>query len=125
MTQEELRAQCLSAISRWEVGACDGERPWIRLVVPSRRPPRGEKIRLAGRGGPRGEILCSATKGEYTCLFAAREVLAWLERAQSARCRICGCTDADCRQCIERTGEPCSWVAEGLCSACVDLGGEP
>lgn len=34
-------------------------------------------------------------------------------------CRICGCTDRDCRQCIEKTGSPCSWVAEDLCSACV------
>lgn len=33
-------------------------------------------------------------------------------------CRICGCTDADCRQCIKRTGSPCYWVEEDLCSAC-------
>ncbi len=34
------------------------------------------------------------------------------------RCRICGCTDDDCRQCIEKTGEPCYWVEPDLCSAC-------
>ncbi|MDR2021288.1 MAG: hypothetical protein LBQ14_11050 [Treponema sp.] len=34
------------------------------------------------------------------------------------KCRICGCTDGDCRQCIEKTGEPCYWVEEDLCSAC-------
>jgi hypothetical protein len=34
------------------------------------------------------------------------------------RCRECGCTDDDCRQCVERTGEPCTWVESGLCSAC-------
>ncbi len=33
-------------------------------------------------------------------------------------CRVCGCTDNDCRQCIERTGAPCRWVAADLCSAC-------
>src|SRR5690606_2000064 len=22
-------------------------------------------------------------------------------------CRVCGCTDGDCRQCIEKTGAPC------------------
>jgi hypothetical protein len=33
-------------------------------------------------------------------------------------CRICGCTDDDCQQCIERTGSPCYWVEEDLCSAC-------
>ena len=38
------------------------------------------------------------------------------------KCRICGCTDNDCRQCIDRTGEPCYWVEKNLCSACgVDL----
>ena len=35
-------------------------------------------------------------------------------------CRKCGCTDDDCRQCIERTGEPCRWVEADLCSACAD-----
>lgn len=33
-------------------------------------------------------------------------------------CRVCGCTDDDCRQCIEKTGEPCHWVEPDLCSAC-------
>jgi hypothetical protein len=41
------------------------------------------------------------------------------------QCRVCGCTDDDCSQCIERTGQPCAWVEpwrEGvtnLCTACV------
>lgn len=34
-------------------------------------------------------------------------------------CRVCGCTDNDCTQCVERTGHPCRWVEEDLCSACV------
>ena len=25
-------------------------------------------------------------------------------------CRVCGCTDADCSGCVERTGHPCWWV---------------
>lgn len=33
-------------------------------------------------------------------------------------CRVCGCTDDDCRQCVERTGAPCHWAEEDLCSAC-------
>jgi transcriptional regulator with XRE-family HTH domain len=33
-------------------------------------------------------------------------------------CRVCGCTDSDCSGCIERTGEPCHWLEETLCSAC-------
>lgn len=34
------------------------------------------------------------------------------------RCRVCGCTDVDCSQCIEKTGQPCTWVEDDLCSAC-------
>ena len=34
------------------------------------------------------------------------------------KCRVCGCTDDDCRQCVEKTGEPCTWVEEDLCSVC-------
>ena len=37
-----------------------------------------------------------------------------------AKCRVCGCTDDDCSECIERTGKPCHWVEEDLCSACAD-----
>lgn len=38
---------------------------------------------------------------------------------QVAACRVCSCTDYDCSQCIEKTGEPCHWVEPDLCSACV------
>lgn len=34
-------------------------------------------------------------------------------------CRLCGCTEADCSQCIAKTGTPCHWVERDLCSACV------
>ena len=35
------------------------------------------------------------------------------------RCRVCGCTTEDCRQCIAATGVACHWVEDDLCSACV------
>ena len=38
------------------------------------------------------------------------------------RCRICGCTEDDCSQCVEKIGEPCHWVKEDLCSACTGAG---
>jgi len=34
------------------------------------------------------------------------------------RCRICGCTEENCQDCIDRTGNPCHWSEEDLCSAC-------
>lgn len=37
-------------------------------------------------------------------------------------CRFCGCTDADCSRCVNRTGSACWWVAEDVCSACQQLG---
>ena len=39
-------------------------------------------------------------------------------------CRDCGCTDDDCRGCIERTGEPCFWIEDDLCSACAEGQGD-
>ena len=34
------------------------------------------------------------------------------------RCRVCGCTDDDCSQCIKVTGHSCHWVEPDLCSRC-------
>ncbi len=38
--------------------------------------------------------------------------------AKEQKCKVCGCTDNDCRQCIAKTGQPCYWVEPDLCSAC-------
>lgn len=41
-------------------------------------------------------------------------------KSPSGICQICGCTQEDCTNCIERTGSPCSWTdqTETMCSAC-------
>jgi hypothetical protein len=39
--------------------------------------------------------------------------------AAARACRVCGCTDSDCRHCIAKTGAPCHWVGPRLCSACM------
>jgi hypothetical protein len=38
-------------------------------------------------------------------------------------CLVCGCTDSNCSQCIERTGKPCYWINPNIdvCSACIDI----
>ena len=41
-----------------------------------------------------------------------------LDRAGPSTCRVCGCTDDDCSQCIEAAGAPCYWVEKDLCSRC-------
>lgn len=35
-------------------------------------------------------------------------------------CRVCGCTEEDCSQCVEETGESCDWATEDqdLCTRC-------
>jgi hypothetical protein len=45
---------------------------------------------------------------------------AWGEQQKPAvrKCRVCGCTENNCKQCIKKTGKPCTWVEEDLCSAC-------
>lgn len=43
-------------------------------------------------------------------------------KAQVRACRVCGCTDDDCSQCVEAQGHPCHWVAADLCSRCQEEG---
>ena len=50
--------------------------------------------------------------------FAQSLIDSFVETADERVCRVCGCTDEDCSQCIEKTGSPCHWVAPDLCSAC-------
>jgi len=35
-------------------------------------------------------------------------------------CYNCGCTESNCEACIKRTGQPCFWLDQNLCSACAD-----
>lgn len=41
-------------------------------------------------------------------------------KPERGTCRVCGCTDADCRQCVESSGHPCTWTDDEhtLCSRC-------
>lgn len=48
-----------------------------------------------------------------------RALLATIE-PELERCSVCDCTEQDCSQCVERTGEPCHWTGPGLCSACAE-----
>jgi|GEM_PF-6767980 len=34
-------------------------------------------------------------------------------------CRVCGCTDLDCSECVAATGKSCHWVEPDLCSRCI------
>lgn len=42
--------------------------------------------------------------------------------SKAGKCRVCGCTEADCSECIEETGHPCAWAddTKTICTRCVD-----
>lgn len=73
------------------------------------------------------------SNADRECMIQAlRETADRLENNQDGTrtCRVCGCTDDDCSGCIERTGVPCYWVENDLCSACnekpaTDYKGDP
>lgn len=46
-----------------------------------------------------------------------------VENKEERKCRVCGCTEENCTQCIEKTGGPCYWIEDDLCSACVEVPG--
>jgi hypothetical protein len=77
----------------------------------------GKMARISSQGND-GVLEHYDTKaiGVHYSLDAALQQMVKL--CHPVRCRVCGCTDEDCRQCIEKTGIACSWVAPDLCSAC-------
>lgn len=65
-------------------------------------------------------VLSTATSKDLPFVWRPKGALVPLEER---KCRVCGCTEGSCFQCIEKTGAPCYWVEEDLCSACVpDVG---
>ncbi|WP_445453111.1 ASCH domain-containing protein [Flavobacterium sp. 25HG05S-40] len=50
--------------------------------------------------------------------FCTDCVTGYQQESENWKCRVCGCTNNDCGQCVEKTGHPCHWVEENLCSAC-------
>lgn len=43
-----------------------------------------------------------------------------LPKVEERKCIVCDCTESNCRQCIEKTGDACYWIDPDLdiCSAC-------
>ena len=95
------------------------------LVMPCGRSAHLEAGYFVG-AGKRLVVLLAEGEPELMYKLASsicitmNEMLAAVETPTSGVCRVCGCTDDDCRQCIEKTGVPCHWVEPDLCSACAD-----
>ncbi len=66
---------------------------------------------IEAEGAPEGWTSVGTSVGETT-LVAPTSALAMPE------CEECGCTDDDA--CVDDEGQRCSWVREGLCSACAE-----
>ena len=94
--------------ARWVLReARRGKSPRVAPGLPDADLLR-EVIRLAWES----DLVRSARVQHYP----AGLVLGW-----HGRCRLCGCSDADCRGCVEVIGRPCSWVAREICSACAPM----
>jgi hypothetical protein len=95
------------------------------LVMPCGRSAHLEAGYFVG-AGKRLVILLAKDEPELMYKMASSicitmdEMVAAVEKRTVGVCRVCGCTDDDCRQCIEKTGVPCHWVEPDLCSACAD-----
>ena len=73
MTPQELRKACGDGIGQ------------VSLVVP-RNPPASGRIRLFGKSGPVGEVLCVNATGRTVARFDAASVLRWLDRQEKIDC---------------------------------------
>ncbi|WP_304274021.1 hypothetical protein [Caulobacter segnis] len=88
MKPEELVALCDDAIARHAAGEIISDQPKIMLTMPydRRRPPRSNRVRLAGRSSPLGCFMSVNTRYDppimITC-FDARAVKSWVERGLS------------------------------------------
>lgn len=47
------------------------------------------------------------------------------KKKNDGACIQCGCTEQDCAECVEATGQACHWVAPGKCSRCFMEDGSP
>lgn len=114
----------MSAPAPWPV---DAARAWLEKVASEHAegglPDEADELRTGLRAG--------AADAEESFRELVAEALWWDEemldeavaevRRGPRACRVCGCTDDDCRGCIERSGRPCSWAEPDLCSACVEV----
>jgi hypothetical protein len=84
--------------------------------------PAGTIYRCTGGSQKGGTLDLSLPKRrpDIDGMYLRRVSVADVELVTGRHCKVCGCTEADCRGCVERTGEPCTWVGPNLCSACVE-----
>ncbi len=118
-TAEDRFAKDMGALDRADV---------VVLVMPCGRSSHLELGYGAGAGKHTAILLDESGEPELMYKMAAvfvdlEDMRDWLLDLRPMVCRVCGCTDNDCSQCVEKTGEPCHWVEPDLCSACAGVEG--
>lgn len=100
---------------------------FVRLLATIfRRPgelPAGTVLRCTGLGVTRRGLTLELPRPVFGFDGLGPVVVTSVhvvELVEERHCRMCGCTNRDCRSCVEATGEPCEWVEADLCSACVE-----
>ncbi len=89
--------------------------PFIWFWVPE---PRAQKKKIILRTVGTGE---QCAVDNYVGTYKVNDGnLVFHVFIKKRTCSGCGCTDDNCSQCVEKTGEPCYWVSEDLCSACFE-----
>ncbi|MDR0487002.1 MAG: ParB/RepB/Spo0J family partition protein [Treponema sp.] len=87
------------------------------ILKPKEKPGKKKPEKSGGAHGESGPANESSA-GSSTSKRKGKGAKA--QENSVRKCWVCGCTDDDCRQCIEKTGNPCHWVEEDLCSCCAD-----
>lgn len=94
----------------------------LQIAMPLVDDPRLERA-MARIGDAQGDLINLVAAGDELPLFAGRSedtIEVEIPTTEAVRrCRGCGCTEDDCRRCVEKTGEGCVWVEDDLCSAYV------
>ncbi len=86
------------------------------LVDEAQKQCAGVDPIIPGTGAKISDRILTASRS----WFAKRpECVGTVLAVKERKCRVCGCTEANCTGCVERTGMACYWVSEDLCSACV------
>lgn len=119
-----------SQLERWWCGRCNGILSALPASLAGRAdsgtapgPVPGPKPKRGRKPKPERDLIerdLEKVLEQESDADAAKQVPKIGERG---RCRVCGCSDRNCRLCARRVGHPCSWMdeAETLCSACAPL----
>ncbi len=105
----------------------DDGRPKPEKKKPEPAPTQEEKKLVEEAKKKGAEVLKKqeAEKEEKERKEAVEKELPEEKEPKEEICIGCGCTDKDCKICIEKIGKPCLWVFPNKCSACFDEAGKP